>query len=196
MLHESENPHRQLAQLRIAQARVQLKGPSSLVASLAVTDFDVDAERLYALSQIYRSEKREGEMLAAIDQLVQKYPSSKWSEEGLMAAGNYYWVELNRSQAASYYQRLLDSFPAGKNAFNCEWRVAWVAYLNRQPGADGKFVAFLRKYPVSANAPNALYWLGRNAERGGNPPPARSYFRRAPGTYPGTYFCPQAALRQ
>jgi len=114
MLHEPENPHRQLAQLRIAQARVQLKGPSSLVSSLVLTDFDVDAERLYALSQIYRSEKREGEMLAAIDQLVQKYPASKWSEDGLMAAGNYYWVELNRSQAASYYQRLLDSFPAGK----------------------------------------------------------------------------------
>jgi soluble lytic murein transglycosylase len=195
MLHEPENPHRQLAQLRIAQARVQLKGPSSLVASLALTDFDVDAERLYALSQIYRSEKREGEMFAAIDQLVQKYPSSKWSEEGLMAAGNYYWVELNRSQAASYYQRVLDNFPSGKNAYNCEWRVAWVAYLNRQPDADGKFIAFLRKYPVSANAPNALYWLGRRAERAGRPAPARSYFRMAAERFPETYFGQHAALR-
>jgi soluble lytic murein transglycosylase len=195
MLHEPENPHRQLAQLRIAQARVQLKGPSSLVASLALTDFDVDAERLYALSQIYRSEKREGEMLAAIDQVVQKYPSSKWLEEGLMAAGNYYWVELNRSQAASYYQRVLDNFPSGKNAYNCEWRVAWVAYLNRQPDADGKFIAFLRKYPVSANAPNALYWLGRNAERAGSPAHARSYFRMAAERFPETYFGQHAALR-
>jgi soluble lytic murein transglycosylase len=112
-----------------------------------------------------------------------------------MAAGNYYWVELNRSQAASYYQRVLDNFPAGKYAFNCEWRVAWVAYLNRQPDADGKFIAFLRKYPVSANAPNALYWLGRNAERGGNPAHARSYFRMASERYPETYFGQHAALR-
>jgi soluble lytic murein transglycosylase len=195
MLHEPENPHRQLAQLRVAEARVQLKGPPSLVSSLALTDFEVDAERLYALSQIYRSEKKEGEMLGAVDQLVQKYPASKWAEEGLMAAGNYYWVELNRSQAASYYQRVLDNFPAGKYAFNCEWRVAWVAYLNRQPDADGKFIAFLRKYPVSANAPNALYWLGRNAERGGNPAHARSYFRMASERYPETYFGQHAALR-
>jgi soluble lytic murein transglycosylase len=195
MLHEPANPHRQLAQLRIAEARVQLKGPSSLVSSLALTDFDVDAERLYALSQIYRSDKKEGEMLGAVDQLVQKYPASKWAEEGLMAAGNYYWVELNRSQAASYYQRVLDNFPSGKNAYNCEWRVAWVAYLNRQPDADQKFTTFLRKYPVSANAPNALYWLGRDAERGGNPAHARSYYRMASERYPETYFGQHATLR-
>jgi soluble lytic murein transglycosylase len=195
MLHEPANPHRQLAELRIAEARVQLKGPSSLVSSLALTDFDVDAERLYALSQIYRSDKKEGEMLGAIDQLVQKYPASKWAEEGLMAAGNYYWVELNRSQAASYYQRVLDNFPSGKNAYNCEWRVAWVAYLNRQPDADQKFTTFLRKYPVSANAPNALYWLGRDAERGGNAAHARSYYRMASERYPETYFGQHATQR-
>jgi soluble lytic murein transglycosylase len=195
MLHEPENPHRQLAELRVAEARVQLKGPSSLVSSLTLTDFDVDAERLYALSQIYRSDKKENEMLSVIEQLAQKYPASKWTEEGLMAAGNYYWVDLNRNKAAAYYQRVLDNFPAGKYAFNCEWRVAWVAYLNRQPNADYKFTTFLRKYPVSSNAPNALYWLGRNAERGGNPAHARSYYRMAAERFPETYFGQHAALR-
>ena len=195
MLHEQENPHRQLAQLRVAESRVQLRGSPSLVSLLELTDPDVDAERLYALSQIYRTDKKEGEMLVAIDQLVQKYPASKWAEEGLMAAGNYYWVELNRSQAAGYYQRLLDNFPAGKYAFNCEWRVAWVAYLNRQPDADGKFIAFLRKYPVSANAPNALYWLGRDSERGGNLAHARSYYRMASERFPETYFGQHSAVR-
>jgi soluble lytic murein transglycosylase len=195
MLKDPSNPHRQLAQLRIAEARVQLRGPASLVSSLALTDFDVDAERLYALSQIYRSDKKEGEMLGAIDLLVQKYPASKWAEEGSMAAGNFYWVELNRGQAAAYYQRVLDNFPGGRNAYNCEWRVAWVAYLNHQPDADDKFIVFLRKYPVSANAPNALYWLGRNAERGGNPAHARSYYRMASERFPETYFGQHAALR-
>jgi len=66
MLRDPVNPHRQLAQLRVAQARVQLKSPASVVASLSVSDFDVDAERLYALSQIYRSDKKESEMLSAI----------------------------------------------------------------------------------------------------------------------------------
>jgi len=195
MLHEPANPHRQLAQLRIAQARVQLNGPSSLVSSLTLPDFDVDAERLYALSQIYRTDKKENEMLSVIEQLAQKYPASKWAEDGLMAAGNYFWVDLNRNKAAASYQRVLDNFPAGRNSFNCEWRVAWVAYLNRQPDADDKFITFLRKYPVSSNAPNAFYWLGRDAERGGNTAHARSYYRMASERYPETYFGQHAALR-
>lgn len=195
MLHDPTNPHRQLAQLRVAEARVQLKGPASLVSSLALSDFDVDAERLYKLSQIYRSDKKGAEMLAAIEQVAQRYPASKWAEEALMAAGNYYWVGLDRNRAGAYYQRVLDSFPTGKFALNCEWRIAWVAYLNHQLEADSKFTAFLRKYPVSSNAPNALYWLGRNAERGGNPAHARSYYRMASERYPQTYFGQHAALR-
>ena len=195
MLQDPANPHRQLAQLRIAEARVQLRGASSLVSSLNLPDFDVDAERLYALSQIYRTDKKENEMLSVIEQLAQKYPASKWTEDALMAAGNYFWVDLNRNKAAASYQRVLDSFPSGRNSFNCEWRIAWVAYLNRQPDADGKFIAFLRKYPVSSNAPNALYWLGRDAERGGNPAHARSYYRMASERYPETYFGQHAAQR-
>jgi len=195
MLHDPANPHRQLAQLRIAEARVQLKASPSLVASLVVPDFDVDAERLYALSQFYRSDKKESELLSAIEQLVQKYPASKWAEEGLMAEGNYYWVDLNRAKAAIYYQRVLDNFPSGRYAPNCQWRVAWVAYLNRQADAADKFIAFLRRYPVSSNAPNALYWLGRTAERNGNTAQARSYFRMAVERFPETYFGQHAALR-
>jgi peptidoglycan lytic transglycosylase len=195
MLHDPENPHRQLAQLRVAEARVQQKSSPSLVSSLALSDFDVDAERFYELSQIYRNDKKEGEMLSVIEQLAKKYPASKWAEDALMAGGNYYWVELDRVKAASYYQRVLDNFPNSKYAFNCEWRVAWVAYLNRQPNAEEKFTAFLRKYPVSANSPDALYWLGRIAERNNHLPHARAYFRAASERFPETYFGLHAAAR-
>ena len=189
------NAHRQHALLRAAQARVQLKGLPSLVSSLAITDPEVDAERIFDLAQIYRSAKKESEMLSSAEQLVQKYPSSKWSEEALMMVGNYYWVELDRARAVSYYQRVVDNFQAGKYAFNCEWRVAWIAYLDRQPYADDKLTTFLRKYPTSANAPDALYWLGRNAERGGNPGHARAYFHTDADRFPQTYFGRAAAAR-
>jgi soluble lytic murein transglycosylase len=189
------NAHRQHALLRAAQARVQLKGSPSLVSSLAITDPEVDAERIFDLAQIYRSAKKESEMLSSAEQLVQKYPSSKWSEEALMMVGNYYWVELDRARAVSYYQRVLDNFQAGKYAFNCEWRVAWIAYLDRQPYADDKLTTFLRKYPTSANAPDALYWLGRNAERGGNPGHARAYFHTDADRFPQTYFGRAASAR-
>ncbi len=195
MLKDPSNPARQRAQLRVAECRVQLKGSPSLIASVNTPDIEVDAERLYALSQAYRSAKKEAEMLPALGALAQKYPVSKWNEDGLMAAGNYYWVELDRVKAAAYYQRVLDSFPNGRFAYNCEWRIAWVAYLNRQPDSDDRLTTFLLKYPVSANAVDALYWLGRNAERSGNSAHARSYYNKAVERFPQTYFGNAAATR-
>jgi soluble lytic murein transglycosylase len=195
MLQDPENPHRQLAELRIAQARVQLKGSPKLVSSLVLKSQDVDAERLYVLSQMYRSDKKEPEMLSAIEGLVQNYPTSKWAEDALMAAGNYYWVGLDRGKAITYYDRILDNYPSGRHAFNAEWRIAWIAYLTRQPYADEKLINFIRKYPISANSPDILYWLGRNAERNGNLALARGYFRGAVERFPETYFGQHAAVR-
>jgi len=195
MLKDPANPARQRAQLRVAECRVQLKGSPSLIAAVKTPDLEVDAERLYALSQAYRSAKKEAEMFLALNTLAQNYPVSRWTEEGLMAAGNYHWVELDRTKAIINYQRVLDSFPSGKYAFNCEWRIAWVAYLNRQPDADDRLGTFLLKYPVSSNSVDALYWLGRNAERGGNAMRARSYYTKASERFPQTYFGNAAAAR-
>jgi soluble lytic murein transglycosylase len=195
MLHDPLNPNRQLAELRVAEARVQLKGSPKLVAALKTPDFEVDAERLYALSQFYRSEKKYDDMFATLDELTQKYPLSKWNEEGFMAAGNYYWVDLDRTKAAGYYQRVVDTFPSGRNAFNAEWRVAWVAYLNRQPDAEDKIKNFLLKNPSSSNTPDAVYWLGRDAERHSKLAEARSFYRKDVDRFPQTYFGHAAALR-
>ena len=195
MLKDPANPVRQRAQLRVAECRVQLKGSPTLIAAVKTPDLEVDAERLYALSQAYRTSKKEAEMFTALNTLAQSYPVSKWNEDGLMAAGNYHWVELEREKAAVAYQRVLDSFPNGKYAFNCEWRIAWVAYLDRQPDADDRLTNFLLKYPVSSNSVDALYWLGRNAERNGNPARARSLYNKAAERFPLTYFGNAAAAR-
>jgi soluble lytic murein transglycosylase len=195
MLKDPANPTRQRAQLRVAECRVQPKGSPSLIAAVKTPDLEVDAERLYALSQAYRTAKRETEMFNALNALAQSYPVSKWNEDGLMAAGNYHWVELEREKAAEAYQHVLDSFPNGKHAFNCEWRIAWVAYLDRHPDADDRLTTFLLRYPVSSNSVDALYWLGRNAERAGNIPRARSLYGKAAERFPQTYFGNAAAAR-
>src|SRR2546426_3805139 len=77
---------------------------------------------LFPYTTLFRS-------FSALNTLAQKYPVSKWNEDGLMAAGNYHWVELERDKAVIAYQRVLDTFPNGRHAYNCEWRIAWVAYL-------------------------------------------------------------------
>ncbi|MDP9339350.1 MAG: transglycosylase SLT domain-containing protein [Acidobacteriota bacterium] len=195
LLRDPGLPKRQLAQLRIAQTKLHPKGPSTILASLTTPDPEVDAERLFGLSQAYRSEKKESEMFATLDSIGQKYPHSVWNEEALMASGNYYWVLLDRARAIGYYQRLVDAFPDGKNAYNAEWRVAWITFLNKQPDADQRLTTFLAKYPVSANAVDALYWLGRSAERSGNPGHARTYYAKAIERFPQTYFAHAAATR-
>ena len=195
MLKDPSNPVRQRAQLRIAECRVQPKGSPSLIASLKTPDLDVDAERLYVLSQAYRTAKKEAEMFNALNALAQTYPVSKWNEDGLMAAGNYHWVQLEREKAAEAYQRMLDSFPNSKHAFNCEWRIAWVAYLDHRPDTDDRLTNFLLKYPTSSNAVDALYWLGRSSERAGNVPHARSFYTKAVERFPETYFGIAAAAR-
>src|SRR5437667_1580268 len=196
MLKEPANPVRQRAQLRVAECRVQLKGSPALIAALQAPDIEVDAERLDALSQAYRDAKKETEMFNALNTLAQTYPVSKWNEDGLMAAGNYHWVELEREKAVVAYQHALDSFPNGRHAYNCEWRIAWVAYLDHQPDADDRLTNFLLKYPTSANAVDALYWLGRSAERAGNIAHARSFYNKAVERFPETYFGIAAAARR
>jgi soluble lytic murein transglycosylase len=188
MLKDPANPTRQHAQVRAAESRQHPKQDPRLLASLKVSDPDANAERLYALSQAQRNAKNETEMLTAVEEVAGKYPQSRYAEEALMSTGNYYWVQLDRHRAATYYQRVLEAYPASKNAYNAEWRVAWVAFLERQPYAGDKMTNFLRKYPVSGGAVNALYWLGRDAERSGNPAHARSYFRKAVERFPTTYF--------
>ena len=195
MVKDPANPTRQRAQLRVAESRVQLKGSPSLIAAVQTPDIEVDGERLYALSQAYRTAKKEAEMFSALNTLAQTYPMSKWNEDGLMAAGNYHWVELEREKAVVAYQRVLDSFPNGKYAMNCEWRIAWVAYLDRHPDADDRLTNFLLKYPVSSNSVDALYWLGRNAERAGNAARARSLYGKAAERFPQTYFGNAATAR-
>ena len=195
MLKDPANPVRQRAQLRVAECRVQLKGSPALIAAVQTPDIEVDAERLYALSQAYRTAKKEAEMFNALNTLAQSYPVSKWNEDGLMAAGNYHWVELEREKAAEAYQRVLDSFPNGKYAFNCEWRIAWVAYLDHHSDADDRLTNFLLKYPVSSNSVDSLYWLGRNAERSGNAARARSLYSKAAERFPQTYFGNAATAR-
>ena len=192
---KSQSVTRQRAILRIAEARVELQGSPALLASQAFGDPELDAERLYALSQAWRKQKREKEMLAALGQLASRYPQSQWNEDGFFSGGNYYWVNQDRDKSAAYYERSLEVFPAGKNAIAAEWRIAWVAYIERKPEAAGLLEAFLSKYPSSPYAVNALYWLGRAAERAGNPGQARSFFLKAEERFPETYFGLAASAR-
>jgi len=184
--------------LRIAQANTQLGGGPAALASLAVTDPNVDAEFLYALSQAYRSAQGRvlccgrsnpsPEMFQVIEQLAAKYPQNSWTAEGLYAAGNSYWATLDRDHAVQFYQRMLAAFPTGPNANIARWRIAWTAYVERMPDAEAQLEEFLRQYPTSGFVVDALYWLGRVNERANQIERASAFYTEAEQRFPQTYF--------
>ena len=110
---------RERAVLRVAQCDVQSGGKPELLSALSLTDPELDAERVYTMSQAHRSQKLESQMLDDIDQLTKRFPQSAWAEQALFAAGNYYWVNMDRPHAVEYYRRVADGFPDGKDAPIC-----------------------------------------------------------------------------
>ena len=183
------------AKLRVAQCDVQSGGKVELLSAVSLTDPELDAERVFAISQAYRAQKLESQMLDEIDQLAKRFPQSPWVEDGLFAAGNYYWVNLDRARAAEFYHRALEAFPDGKNSQAAAWRVAWTAYLDRKPEAADLLEAYVRRFPTARYVQDALYWLGRAYERSGNMAYARSFYLAAATRFPLTYFGAKAAER-
>jgi soluble lytic murein transglycosylase len=186
---------RERAQLRIAQCDVQSGGTPELLSAVLLTNPELEAERLFAISQAYRSLKLEPQMLGEIDQLASRFPQSPWIEDGLFAAGNYFWVNLDRDRAAEFYRRTLEAFPEGKHAPTATWRLAWITYLDRKPEAADMLEAYVRRFPTSSYVQDALYWLGRAYERSGSPAHARSFYLAVATRFPLTYFGAQAVVR-
>ena len=184
-----------LAMLRIAQADFQTGVGSQALAQLVVADPEVDAQRMYVLANALQTSQGIDSMLTAIDELVAKYPQSTWAEQGLFAAGNYYWANMDREHAVEYYQRDFTAFPAGRNAAVAQWRVAWTAYLDRQPDAGSQFEQFLRQNPRSSYAVDALYWIGRCAEQALDLQRARAFYLAAQSRFPQTYFAERSGDR-
>ncbi len=194
------SPRGQRARLRIAQAHVQMNGSPKLIEAVRCSDPEVDAERLYVASQAWRprpydTRRGETEMFAALDALAQKYPDSRWNEDGMFSRANHYWVQLDRKRAAEAYQKLLEEFPGTRYAQTAQWRIAWAAYLERRLDTRDLLEAFVTKHPGSSYVVDALYWLGRVEERGGNAEHARSFFLKAEERYPQTYFGKLSAAR-
>lgn len=196
LLPQLTGARRDRAQLRIARCRVRAGAPISVLSRLNVEDPETDAERLYTLSQTYRSRRQISAMLKAVEEIVTRYPQSRWTEDALYSTGNYYWVELDRAKASEYYDQVARKFPFGRNAVAAHWRVTWTTYLEQPEQAAAKFEEHLTRYRTATPyTENALYWLGRLAERAGDAPRARAFYSKAVERFTQSYYGRQAADR-
>ncbi|HTR47064.1 MAG TPA: transglycosylase SLT domain-containing protein [Verrucomicrobiae bacterium] len=195
LLPELAGADRERAQLRILECGMALgAGPSEMTA-MTVTDPDVDAERLATLADYYRSKNQDDQLTAAVQAAAQRAPESRWTESALFLAGNYYWVQLDRDRASSYYKQIEENYSSAPDATAAQWRVAWTAVLKRQPNAADLLQQHLARFPGSPYTSDTLYWLGRLAEEAQAEDVARSYYAKLTERYPQNYFAAQAAAR-
>jgi soluble lytic murein transglycosylase len=183
------------AQVRILECGVEMGGDPSGLAALKIADPEVDAERDYILADYYRGAANEAQLVAAVEAAATRAPSSHWTERAFFLAGNFYWVNLQRDQASSYYARLAGQFPSSQNADAALWRVAWTAVLKRDPTAVTKLEDHLRKFSHSQYTPDTLYWLGRLAQEAKEPARARAFYAKLETRFSQTYFADLAARR-
>lgn len=185
----------ELAQLGEARCRVKLGAGPDTLANLHFTDADVDAERLAALTDFYRDRNDEANMVLMANAAAARAPNSSAAAEALFNVGNFYWVRLNRTTAAEFYDRAAKASPAGPDAPAAAWRASWVAFLNASPGVAGRFDDFLRQFPTSDFVSDALYWGGRQAEIDSQPSRARAFYHRLQSRYAQSYFGTLGAQR-
>lgn len=183
------------AQVRILECGVEMGGDPSALAALKIDDPDIDAERNYTLADYYRGAANEAQMVAAVEAAASRAPSSFWTERSLFLAGNYYWVNLQRDQASSYYARVASQFPSSTNADSALWRVAWTDVLKRDPDAAAKLEDHLKRFPESQYTPDTLYWLGRLAEEAKESARARAFYAKLESRFSQTYFANLAERR-
>ncbi len=182
---------REKATLRVAECDVRRRPDASILLDLKLSDPVLNAERWLAVFRVYRDQGDEDQMKAAVAKvialtLVGAPPSL--GDEALYLMGNYYWANVKRDQAVVYYQKFLDRHPHGDNAVNADWRIAWTAYLENKPDTAVLLRSHVERYPDSPYVPDALYWLGRLAQRNGRPAVARAYYSKLSSRFVETYF--------
>jgi len=195
LLPQVTGADRERAEIRILECGVAQGASTSELSARKIADPDVDAERYYTIANYYRDRPSETQMIAAVESAVARAPDSRWSESALFLAGNYYWVQLDRDRAASFYQRLYANFPTAADALPAQWRVTWAAVLKRQPNATADLAEHLRHFPGSQFSPDAVYWLGRLSEEAGNSALARTYYAKLLERFPQNYFAVIGAKR-
>jgi len=186
---------RERALLWAAASAMQPRGTPGALEKLRLSNPDLDAERYALLANAYHRKTKIDAMQRAAESAVARSPHSNGAAGALFQSGNYFWSRLDRATAADYYRRSLEAAPASPVAETAKWRLAWTTYLDRDASAASLFEEHVRQFPASAYLPEALYWLGRIAERSGDTPRARAFFLKLAGRFPQTYWGSEARAR-
>lgn len=156
--------------------------------SLHVAKSEVDAERLYYVTESARKAGDDAAMMDAVKDLAERYPESPWRLKALVTAGNRYLQTNERDKFEPLFKAAYDTFPADNTTAYCHWKVAWAAYLADSPDRVSLLRDQVVNYPDDSRAGTALFYLGRIAESGEKYGEARAYYERLSSQYPHYFY--------
>ena len=167
------------------------------VEKLPNTTDDSAALKMYMLAELSRNEHDEATHDALIEQMVQRFPTSRWLEEALYSGGNMYLLKHNPKQATYHYSLLVKMFPNSTYAASAHWRAAWMNYrLHNYAEAARLMDEQIEGYPAGIEVPSALYWRGRiYEEQDHNFAQAANYYRALTSSYINFYYALLARQR-
>jgi soluble lytic murein transglycosylase len=155
-----------------------------------------NAQRLYELAEIARTEGNESDLLNYLSQFRQSAPASAWFQSALISAGNMYMLKKDYDHAIDYYREAQERFPEGSRASYAHWKAAWLTYRQgRTEEAKKEFTQHVRIYPASLETAAAVYWRGRIAEDQNDLPLARAWYAKVAERYRNYYYGHLAAER-
>ena len=187
---ELNGPDRDLARVRACEADYYARdnrGAYECLSSLAVTDRDADAERLYYMHAAARRLNRDADALAAVESLGRSHPASPWRLEALLSAGNALLLRNDARGAEPYWRACHEDFGADPRSAYCHWKAVWDEYMRRSPNAAAMLREHIARYPASEKIAAAMYFLGRSAERANDAAGARGWYRDLAARFPN-YF--------
>ena len=160
------------------------------VEQLPVTGDDSAALKLYLQAELARSEGNTAEQDVLVQQLMDKYPQSRWLEEALYSGGNMYLIRRDAPKAVADYSALVEHFPHSVYAPSAHWRAAWQNYrLRKYPEAARLMDEQIANYPGGQEIPGALYWRGRLYEDvEHNFGQALNYYKMLDDAYVNSYY--------
>jgi len=167
------------------------------VEKLPVTGDDSAALKLYMQAELARNMGDEDQQDALVQELMQKYPQSRWLEEALYSGGNMYLIKREESKAIADYTALVEHFPRSIYAPSAHWRAAWLSYRTRNyPEAAKLMDEQIQNYPGGQEIPGALYWRGRLYEdQEHNFAQALNYYNKLNDAYVNSYYAMLARQR-
>ncbi|MHB8304166.1 MAG: lytic transglycosylase domain-containing protein [Acidobacteriaceae bacterium] len=158
---------------------------------------EVGATRLYLSVEVARDAKDVQQVKALIDQMEQRFPTSRWTSEALFSAGNMALVANDMPSAIQYYGDLAQRFPHSPMASTSHWHAAWLNYrIGDKKTAAQFFDDQIARYPGDGHAAAAIYWRGviyQEIEK--NPAAAAACYRKIVSAFHHYYYADLARER-